>query len=431
MKIGMGLLLWPAYGVPLSPYFRPYSNTSDQLISENKSSNEFQFLRGISLSKILSHNHSLYIYYSKKPLDAGISSDHTHIQTISTTGLHRTENEIKKSGCWDTELFGFTWYNFSPNISTQLSLVQTNYSLPFQTLDRNQRHISLFLNGGWGNLRSAGEICIFQNKYPAVQQYFHFDFKKGNYDVVTYYYHPRYFALFGRSFASLSSIPENKFGTAFILRYTFITKAVIGAYAHFYKDNLNGLELPFLNRDFLVEITQKSGKQQIKFQYKQQYRKNSREVVNDEKIRRSLRLSYDLNMSKKFHIQNRLELRWATPLDPVRHPYGISFYQQIKWNFFNQWWLLTRWTTFDVPDYDLSIYEYEPDLPGTFKTTLLNDRGYKIIFLLRMFPVKSIQLDFKYFQRFYPDLKTVGSGLDKFNTNRIHEFKLSLIWKYH
>jgi len=36
-----------------------------------------------------------------------------------------------------------------------------------------------------------------------------------------------------------------------------------------------------------------------------------------------------------------------------------------------------RWSQFEVPQSNLRIYEYEEDLPGTFRTAQLNGRGYK------------------------------------------------------
>ena len=107
---------------------------------------------------------------------------------------------------------------------------------------------------------------------------------------------------------------------------------------------------------------------------------------------------------------------------------GINIYQQLEWTL-PKWRLVARWSNFDIPTYDLRIYEYETDLPGNFRSQLLNERGNKVFFILRWIPGDRIQWDLKYGQRYYPDQVTMGSGPDRIDHKRELEIKLSLIWK--
>jgi hypothetical protein len=398
---------------------------------ENKSSNEFNFLKGISLFKTLRKNICLNLFYSSRSLDAKLSDDRTFVNSFSTSGLHRTENERNKIGKWDTDILGIVVNNTFSIINTQLSFIKTDQGLPFRNIDQDQYHLSFSYSGKMKSLLPGGEIALFQNKYPAIQQTLNFTHENTNYDIIIYYYHPQYFALFGKSFASMSEIPQNKIGIAFLLNHRFTKGTKIGAYAHFYRDAHNGEELPFFNRNYFLEISQKIQNRQIKIQFKQKYRKNRTLIISDRnKMIQTLRLSYFLNLSQRFLIQNRAEFSRANPLDKLNRYYGVLIYHQLNWQINRSWRILTRWTTFDIPDYDLRLYETEPDLPGIFRTTLLYNRGYKMIFLVRWLPVKNIQFDLKYQQRFYPDLKKIGSGWDEFNSNRIHEIKLSFILRY-
>jgi hypothetical protein len=61
---------------------------------------------------------------------------------------------------------------------------------------------------------------------------------------------------------------------------------------------------------------------------------------------------------------------------------------------------------------------------------LLNGRGYKFFLMARWVPFKNCQINMKYGQRLYPDQQSIGSGLDEIYSNRIQDFRFSLLLKY-
>jgi hypothetical protein len=132
---------------------------------------------------------------------------------------------------------------------------------------------------------------------------------------------------------------------------------------------------------------------------------------------------------KNIQLHSRVELRWEKHNLSFSKKTALSFFQQIEWNIVNCR-IIFRWTTFNIPTYDLRIYEYENDLPGNFRSVLLNGRGYKYFLLVRWSRFPQLNVDVKYGQRLYPDQNTISSGLNEISGNRVHDVRLSVTVKF-
>lgn len=432
MRVGCGLALWSAYGLPLTPAALPLLPNVGTPFSGNRGTNEFHFLRGVVLQQRVPGAGYLNLFYSRENLDATLSPDSQSVSSFYTAGLHRSETEQAKKGNLQLVLYGASFRSHLGKLQFQFTPVISKFEPLYQDFSPTRSLFSLsYRFSGGSAVRHAGEVVLSQGKFPAVQQYLIFRSQKIRYQVTGYYYHPSYFALFGRAFGALSRTPQNRLGTALMAEYRFSSATRVGGYAHFYRKIRSSESNLFVFRDYLLEVSQRFAGQMVKLQFRQKYREN--DVENSPALEKkiySLRLSYYLRAGKKLRLQNRIELRWAKPLIRLNRYYGFSMFHQAEWNPGQQLRLIARWTSFDVPDYDLRIYEYEPDLPGSFRMMLLNNRGYKWFFLLRWHPAGFVQLDFKYQQRTYPELKTIGAGADEISGNRTHEFRMSLILKY-
>jgi hypothetical protein len=137
-------------------------------------------------------------------------------------------------------------------------------------------------------------------------------------------------------------------------------------------------------------------------------------------------LDHTFKITAEFEVKNLIQLSWANHLNSIDRYHGTSLLHQLSWKR-NNLKITTGWSGFDVPDYDLRFYESEPDLSGTARSILLNGRGQKFFILFQVSIQKMLELDFKYGQRYYPDLITVGTGIDSFPANRIHELRICLI----
>ncbi len=431
VRIGCGLASWSAYGMPLSAAAIPVRAETESAFTGNRSSNEIGYLRGIALQTQIRRSAQLQFFYSKRNLDANFSDDGRSVTSLYASGLHRTETEKSKIGVLQENLWGISAQKEFSALRFQLSTILTRLTHPYQDYGTSYHHLSLSYNWSNGAVRPGGELALFQGKFPAIQQYLYFNEGKMKYEMAAYYYHPEYLALRGRAFGSLGAMPMNKAGAAIFLAYRISAGTQIGGYMHYSRKLLDYEANPFLDRNYNLEIRQRFGSLWFKIQYWQKYRENDVEDAYElNKRLRGARLGIGLKLDKNLNFQNRVEIRWADPMTANSRYYGTSLFHHVNWQATRRVKIVLRWTSFDIPDYDLRIYEFEPDLPGSFRISMLNDRGYKWLALIRLKPNDHIQFDLKYQQRYYPDLASIGSGYDEIDANRLHDFRISVIWKY-
>jgi len=431
LKIGSGTSFWSTYGSPVSGRILPLLPKTRTPFSGNRSTNEIGYLRGVGMSYAIREDIDISLFYSNNKIDATTTSDGLLISNLYSTGLHRFDTEENKRNILSESIVGFAsnWKINRTNL--QFSVVRSDYRPDFIASPGAMVHTGLSYIYQGDQLIPAGEYTLFNGKYPAVHQYLYFPGDKFKYEVAAYYYHPQYFSVRGRALGSFSDTPGNKSGVALMAWYQLANNWILNGTIHVYRENYQVNDNLFTRKDYQFELLWKPGGHSLKIQYLRKYRENELTVFPDQELKvNGSRLETNFFLSSDFRLRNRFEIRWAKPLESNVRYYGTNLFQQIEFNFMKQMRFISRWSVFDIPDYALRIYEFEPDLPGNFRTILLNGRGYKWFLLLRIRAGKAVQLDFKIQERYYPDLKTVGSGSDKFNSNHIRDFRLSLIWRY-
>ena len=88
--------------------------------------------------------------------------------------------------------------------------------------------------------------------------------------------------------------------------------------------------------------------------------------------------------------------------------------------------LLARVTFFETQDYRARLYQYEEDVPGVLKTSLLYGRGVRFFVVFRIGLGKHGFLSGKYDVTRYDDRRTVGSGWDEILSPARHRVTLQL-----
>lgn len=214
-----------------------------------------------------------------------------------------------------------------------------------------------------------------------------------------------------------------------ILNHKLGSHLRIGGYLHFYQNLNTGQDILGIKRDYYLELSYRLSDRLIRIRFQQNYRPlETPDLILWEKRRQILRLDHTCEIVSGFEVKNMIQLSWAQPLIPAHHYHGTSLLHQISWKL-NNIKISAGWSGFDIPDYELRLYESEPDLSGTTRSILLNERGNKFYLLSQIRLQNKFELDFKYGQRYFPDLINVGTGLDAYPANRIHELKISVIGK--
>jgi hypothetical protein len=428
-KVGLGLILWTPYGRPLSLQSLPSHQNLWSPSRGNQSTREVGFFRGISLEYQALPQARFDIFYSSSRMDASFTQDNLYTKSIIASGLHRTNSEKENFRRLRATLWGFCL-----NTSFTLFHMQTSAIINrFQPLLKDQQIPLNYFSHSYqihlGSFRPTGEIALLSGKYPAVQQHFYYSEGTIKFECTAFYYHRKYFAQFSRGFGSFQSLATNRMGVAMVLLYQFNQAFKMGANFYIQRKNYDTQYDPAIPRDYALEFRYKRRRQRISLRWKMKIRAGNTHDEGKENSYHALRIDYNYNPNNDLRLHQRLESHWRQAQLSFSRNTAVSIYQQVEW-YKTPWNFIFRWTSFEIPSYDLRIYEYETDLPGNFRSILLNDRGYKFYILLRWLQFKNFNVSFKYAQRWYPDQRYIGSGLDELLSNRIQEFRLSILIKY-
>ncbi len=430
LQYGAGMVYWSPFGLPLYPEILPILRIPEEVLRNNRSASPTGFLRGVNLSKGFGGAGKISFFFSRRQLDATISPSGGSISSLYIAGLHRTANEKSKQNRLEEVVFGSFFEKTFPGGRAQLLFSRNRLQPPLAEHPGQYSFLSLALQAHPGKLVYSAEWALLNLRFPALVNQLYLERANFRYQFTVYYYHPDYFTLRGRALGSFSQVPINKLGTALLLRFSPWKGTRLSAYLHAYRPVRSPEDPAAVRRDYYLSITRVFSHQQISLRFKQKNRPLSQDISGEKEQRYDgLQLTYRYRISPQLTLQSRLESRWATLLPHPAHYQGFSLYHQLDWNLQRHLKLLLRWTTFDVPDYDLRIYEFEPDLPGNFFLQLLNGRGYKLLTLLRWNLSPRLQFDVKWQWRYYPDVREIGSGLDRIERNWLQQFRLSVLWK--
>jgi hypothetical protein len=430
IRVGSGLMLWSPFGMPLSTESLPVLPRTLSSLAGHKSSQESGYFHGISLAYKFTTYNQIQFYLSRANFDANLKVDEGIINSIYTSGLHRTSTEKLKKDILAESLLGCTVQNQFKTFNLNVSTIYQRHSVPIQNQDPDQYFVSLSYILNLNKLKPAGDIALLNGKFPALHQFLVFSSDYFSYEVIGYYYHPRYFALYGRSIGSVNTNPSNRIGTASLGRYKVSQSTTLSGYVHLHRKVTDRQSNISIYRDYFLAISYRLKGQKIRIQYRNKYRENEGSISSDldSKIE-AVRLDHRISLNNQVYCLNRIELRWMKPIIEGDKKYSISLIQEIKCQFTTNMKVILRWTTFDIPAFNLRIYEYEPDLPGSFRSILLNNRGYKWFMLINLKVFERLETVLKYQERFYPELNEIGSGLDVIKTQRVRDFRLSIILK--
>ncbi len=422
-KIGTGLISWSPYGSPLSVQGL---NSFRSEVTGNRSSSETGFYRGLSVSCPLIASLRMNAFYSRNRFDGTIDKKSGEISGLYVSGLHRNETEKSKKHILSEQMTGVSFSAGWPVLTFEIATMNFNYQPGIRDIGLHNSYSTMSAHVITEDMESVTELALQNLKTPAFFHYSSYHEPGMRWEMCAYWFHPGYSTLHGRTLGGFQEEPSNRAGSAIICQLKPFQLIRLAASVHYYRPNYDSRANPFITRDYSTQVDIQLKEQVFRLNWSRKYRP----LTIGKEFRQSdgLRLSHDVTIAKMVRIINRLDLRWTNPLETSKTDYGMNYYQQIEfagriWKFY------ARWSVFDVPDYQLKIYEFETDLPGSIRSVMLNGNGYKFFAMLRFTWIKYFQLDIKYQQRAYPEQESIGSGWDTISSSRMHEFRISIIWK--
>ena len=145
--------------------------------------------------------------------------------------------------------------------------------------------------------------------------------------------------------------------------------------------------------------------------------------------RQALRLHGDYRFSPRLRLRARLE---AVRFAPRHAPdaYGMVLYQDIRWRLVKAVQLDVRLAFFDTDTFETRVFTYENDLLYTFAVPAFSGRGQRAYVLVQWTPSARLTLQAKAAATRFENVRSVGSGLDEVEGNRLREVRAQLRWRF-
>lgn len=437
IEAGQRLVFSSTYGSPLvianaQPFTAtPFRWRSKSAVDENA------FLRGILWDYSPGAATKITMAYSRHSLDATLSPDSQMVASMYTAGYHRSESEEKKRDLVDERIIAAMLNRSFAKGHAGLLAANVHYSLPIEQNEAQPRdqfnYISAYYSMQKRLLHLQGEAAFLEGKYPAIQQTL---FLRSRdipiaFGTLIYYYHPAYWAFHGRGFGKTGAPPMNEYGYFQSITARMLPKTKLAAYFHHARPVSASGAFPFVRSTYQIQLGQSLRKIDMLFRFTNRLRRGP--IVDPNRnfaitgLKTSiLRLHLTAAVSRSCQLSTRFEMSWAKAEGQAQSGNGFNFYWDVRLRPHKNLKLQLRWTQFDVPGFDFRLYEFENDLPGSFRNILLTGRGYKWFFLMSLRLLENWRLAVKYRHMVYPDTPTIGSGLNTILGNRRQELRFQI-----
>ncbi len=415
------------------------------------SANENNYLRGIATTidcKIF----NLTLFYSYKKLDATLSdtssAEELYIETLQTTGYHRTVLEMEKKNAIGQHLGGLH-LDYSMRIARiGATIFYTHFDVP---LNRNLSYYNIYTFNKQNNLNASVDYRVLIKKTSFFGEFamsknlgfaslngivFHID-SRFSLSVLHRYYDRNYQALNGGAFGE-SSTNANEHG--FFVGYQFLLSKHFTMNMHIDYFRFNWLryrvDAPSDGYEIQTRLDFRLNGQfstYFRFKYKSKAINYATDYYNE--ITQYHRQSYRLHLVyapfSQLTLKSRIEILNYKASQYTGFHQGYLIYQDIKWTMQKLPLVLSaRFALFDTYSYDERIYAYEDDVLYAFSVPGFYDKGIRIYLLGKVRITSYLDLWAKIAQTFYRDRTYISSGLTYIDGNTRTDIKVQLMLKF-
>ena len=412
-----------------------------------RSLNENEFLRGSALT-FGKRNWQLVVFGSRKAISTNFNAQDTLqsedlFSSLSITGLHRTQSEAdRKHNVTQTIYGGNLRYGFKLG-HIAFTHVQSDYDVAFVAGNQpyqlyNFRGKSLINSGidyniQWRNVNLFGEASRSNNNAYAATLGFIVSLD-ANLDVVVMYrnFAKNYQATLNNPFAE-NSDGRNEQGMYTGLTLRFTPQVVLNAYVDVYQSKwLRYLtDAPSKGVDFLSELQynpSKTAQLYARFRREVKARNQSGNTAATDYLSNQQRSTYRFNAQYKVSLdltaKSRVEvIQFSDELNKDR--FGTLVFQDIQYSTpKKRLSLITRVAYFTVDDYNARVYAAENDVLYQYAVPLYQNSGVRYYMVARAKITRKLELWLKFSETIYSNVKTISSGLEQINGNRLTDLRV-------
>ena len=452
LQFGQGLVLGSGFGAGKGAETTQAVKRNSVGIRPYSSALEAGFFRGVATTfKFGKLETSLFA--SRLRQAANLLNDTTYsdfdefVNSIQTTGFHRTQNELNaKDQIAETSAGLAAQYQFGRRLTVGVTGLYTHYSTPLQKKPNNYNQYefsgdhngisSLFGTYNWQNfilfgeagISTSGGIGVVGGFISSLTPQIDFSMVARNYDR-------NFHSFYGNAFGE-SSRNINEKGIYWGLKFTPNRRCQFALY-------FDKFEFPWLR--FRVEAPSDGYEYLGRFTYKPtrnivlyaQYREEHKELTlapeggNTNRLIPTLKRNYifniDYSLGRFFSLKTRIQ--GSSYREDDFRSTGVAIIQDLNFTY-RQFRFSTRYALFDADDFNNRQYVYERDVLYAFSLPAYNGTGIRNYFLIQYNVTRNLRIYTRYAQFTFVDQESVGSGLGEINGNRRSEMKVMVRYKF-
>lgn len=382
LSFGQGLVCWSGLAISKNTESNDFIQRQ-QFVSRYSGVDENRFFRGVAAT-IKHKNIFLTTFYSDKKHDATTSYDSTgsiatHIYTLTYSGNHVSEHEIRNKNSTNITTKGANICYRNQHIETGISYVNNMLSLPLMPEPKmynlyyfrgtQHNNTGLYYRTYFKSLSMAGEAAISSLQGKAIINILVLrPDKKAHISILHRKYNPSYYAFYGRAFGE-NYINRNEEGILFATEIRPIYSLQCNTYYDIFSFPWlkYSISAPSRGRDYATRISwyiseNNEGYVLMKHKVKKEnfsYGETKIPLLVDVSTMR-LRGHTENRIHPQLLLRNRIE--WVC-YEKKGKENGFLAYQDIMYSLPTYHITFTlRYAMYNTYSYDSRIYAYEPDV---------------------------------------------------------------------
>jgi len=446
-QYGQGLILGGGFGVGKGAESITTIRRSNLGFLPYTSLSETGFFRGAAASLKITPHLTINTFASRIHQDGAILTDSLgfSLSSISTSGLHRTETEIRNRKAFRESNLGGIINFKNRSVEAGAIIHHTDFAIP---LNRKATRYNQFAFNGSSNT-NAGIYLNYSigngTFFSEYSQTFHYGkaYVLGmlgslsnhlDLSMVYRHYDKDFYSFYGNAFSESTNL-QNENGFYLGMKYRFNKTKHITGYldlfqfpwlryrgyspSHGYEWMIRYNFQPHKGLLFYVQLREES---KIR-----NHTSDSNLYTTENAVKRNLWLNLDYEINAHLSFKSRVQL--SNFGFEQKKTSGIAIIQDINLSV-RHFTLSARYALFDTQDFENRQYVYERDVWLAYSFPFYEGVGVRNYILLQYGISKKITAWLKWSQTWFKDRDTIGSGSDRIDGKSINDLKLQLRIKF-
>lgn len=429
LEFGQGLMLWSPYGFSKGADAIFPVKRKGKILKAYTSATEYDFMRGAAATLNYS-DFFITAFYSSRKIDANVDSTTNKIISTPKTGLHLTENDLKKREKVSEKIIGGRISFKHKNIfNIALSSYKSKFSnefVPASLYDisgNTFRFYSFDYDLNLTPINLFGEIVYNETSVASLNGIIITPIKNFNL-IASLRSYPRNFVnLHGFAFGEQSGKTSNEFGIYYGIKWQS-NFGLINFYYDQYRFPFANFEnpLPSSGNEFYLAYSKNIfSKTQLNIRFKSE-RKEVTEKLNDlktvvQRIKNSYRTEFVYNISNNLRIKSRFEFNSYNIKDADIGEKGFLVFQDARYAVVKNLLLYGRIIFFETDSFNSAVYEFENDLTGVLTNLAMYGKGLRWYLMIRYKPFRFVTISLKYAETYKPNETSLSSGNNLIRNN--------------